>query len=65
MNRDSVAKLRLDRRLLGRRGWLTSEERARALEELPDAAAKGVTIGDAADERSGSAGSAEKTPPAE
>jgi hypothetical protein len=54
MNRDSVAKLRLDRRLLNRRGWISQKEREQALAELPDAAAKSTTLGRAADERSGS-----------
>lgn len=54
MNRDSIAKLRLDRRLLERRGWLPAEERQRALEALPDVSAKRTTLGTVADERGGS-----------
>jgi len=38
------AKLRLDRRLVGRRGFLGSEEFARELEELEDVAAKAVVV---------------------
>lgn len=53
MNRDSIAKLRLDRRLLERRGWLNAEDRKRALEALPDVSAKRTTLGAAADERGG------------
>ena len=34
MNRESLDKLRLDRRLMSRRGWMKTAERARALEEL-------------------------------
>ena len=53
MNRDSVAKLRLDRRLLQRRGWISAQEREQALANLPDVASKSTTLGRAADERSG------------
>jgi hypothetical protein len=55
MNRDSVQKLRLDRRLLQRRGWISAEERRRALEALPDASSKSTTLGAASDERTGPA----------
>ena len=56
MNRDSLDKLRLDRRLLNRRGWMSSAERARALEELPDVSQKATTLGaDDAREESGTA----------
>jgi hypothetical protein len=37
---DALRDLRLDRRLLERRGWLTRAELERALESLPDVASK-------------------------
>jgi hypothetical protein len=40
MDRESVEKLRLDKRLIGRRGWIDEEELKRALDSLPDAADK-------------------------
>jgi hypothetical protein len=45
MNRESLEKLRLDRRLMSRRGWMSSAERARALEQLPDVSDKATTLG--------------------
>ena len=45
MNRESLEKLRLDRRLLNRRGWMSESERKRALEALPDVSAKATTLG--------------------
>ena len=45
MNRESLDKLRLDRRLIRRRGWMSAAERARALEALPDVANKATTLG--------------------
>lgn len=45
MNRQSLEKLRLDRRLINRRGWMSTAERARALEELPDVSQKATTLG--------------------
>jgi hypothetical protein len=45
MNRESLEKLRLDRRLIHRRGWMSAAERARALEGLPDVAQKATTLG--------------------
>jgi hypothetical protein len=45
MNRESLEKLRLDRRLLHRRGWMSEAERRRALEALPDVASKATTLG--------------------
>lgn len=59
MNRDSVTKLRLDRRLLHRRGWLTQEERERALAELPDVSQKATTLGAADAGESASPGEAD------
>jgi hypothetical protein len=54
MNREALNKLRLDRRLIRRRGWIGGAELERALEELPDRASKGVTLGEISDERSDS-----------
>lgn len=56
MNRESLTKLRHDRRLLHRRGWITPKEREKALAGLPDVADKATTLGEAAegDEASGS-----------
>ncbi len=50
MNRESLEKLRLDRRLIGRRGWMSRAERARALEALPDVLHKATTLGAASGE---------------
>ncbi len=50
MNRESLDKLRLDRRLIRRRGWMSEAERARALAALPDVAAKATTLGAESDE---------------
>jgi hypothetical protein len=40
MDRNTMKALRLDVRLLRRRGWISGEELARELEALPDAAHK-------------------------
>ena len=58
MNLDSIEKLRLDRRLIRRRGWIKAQELAVELEKLPDASQKSITLGDAADrvEAPGAAG---------
>jgi hypothetical protein len=58
MNRESLAKLRLDRRLIQRRGWISTAERKHALDELPDTSRKATTLGAASDERGGSERSA-------
>ena len=50
MDRDSMKQLRLDRRLIRRRGWISDQELAQELENLPDAAQNAITLGDAADE---------------
>ena len=49
MNRDSLDKLRVDRRLIGRRGWISREQLTRELETRPDAQEKATTLGDATD----------------
>jgi hypothetical protein len=46
-----MQKLRLDRRLIRRRGWIGQSELERELASLPDSAAKATTLGAAADER--------------
>lgn len=51
MNRNAMQKLRFDRRLLHRRGWMSESELERELAALPDVAAKAVSLGQAADER--------------
>jgi len=56
MNRESLEKLRLDRRLLNRRGWMNDAERRRALEALPDVSAKATTLGAESDEGEGTPG---------
>ncbi len=53
MNNESIRKLRLDRRLIRRRGWIEEQELARELEDLPDAADKAITLGEAADQAGG------------
>jgi hypothetical protein len=45
MHRQSLEKLRLDRRLIGRRGWMSNAERERSLQELPDVGHKATTLG--------------------
>ena len=44
MDRESKERLRLDRRLIERRGHITREELERALAELPDVAAKAMPL---------------------
>jgi hypothetical protein len=50
MNRESLEKLRLDRRLLKRRGWLSAAELAGSLDALPDVSEKATTLGAASGE---------------
>lgn len=47
MNRDSIQRLRLDRRMTRRPGWISEKELDAALEALPDVAEKMTTLGDA------------------
>lgn len=49
MNRRSMQKLRLDRRLIRRPGWLTPAEIESEVEALPDASHKAITLGEAED----------------
>ena len=55
MDRKSIRDLRLDWRLLGRRGWIASDELEGALEALPDVSAKAAEA-DAAPERPATSG---------
>jgi hypothetical protein len=43
---ESIQHLRLDRRLLKRRGWLSEEELEKELAALPDVAEKGMALGE-------------------
>ena len=40
MDRDSMKRLRLDQRLIRRRGWISGEELERELADLPDVSHK-------------------------
>ena len=40
MNKRSLEKLRMDRRLAGRKGWMSRADLARKTEGLPDASGK-------------------------
>jgi len=40
MNRRSLEKLRLDRRLTGRHGWITNADLTTEIEKMPDASEK-------------------------
>ena len=51
MDRDTTQRLRLDRRLIRRRGWISPDELERELAALPDAASKATAL-----EESGPAG---------
>jgi hypothetical protein len=50
MTRDSMEKMRLDRRLSTRHGWWKQGELEQQLAELPDSAAKATTLGAAEDD---------------
>jgi hypothetical protein len=56
MDRRSIDRLRLDRRLIRRRGWISKEELRAELEALPDAAQKSTTLGEVADRAKAGAG---------
>ena len=45
MHRESMRRLRLDRRLIRRRGWLPEEDLERELTALPDASHKIAPVG--------------------
>ena len=46
MNRETTDKLRHDRRLMNRRGWLTRAEREKSLADLPDVSHKSASAED-------------------
>jgi hypothetical protein len=48
MDRESMTRLRLDRRLIRRRSWISSEELERELGALPDVAHKATRGGESA-----------------
>jgi hypothetical protein len=58
MDRNSLKQFRLDRRLTGRRAWISEKELALELEKLPDVSHKMTRLGEAADQAEGSAGDA-------
>ena len=45
MDRESMRRLRLDRRLIRRRGWLSEEDLERELTALPDVSHKIAPVG--------------------
>ena len=45
MDRESMRRLRLDRRLIRRRGWVSEEELERELTALPDVSHKIAPVG--------------------
>ena len=45
MERESMRRLRLDRRLIRRRGWLSEEDLERELAALPDVSHKIAPVG--------------------
>jgi hypothetical protein len=53
---DALRKLRLDRRLLERRGWITRDELSRALADLPDVADKAAPPETTPEETAGETG---------
>ena len=55
MDQENVKRLRLDRRLIGRRGWISAEELEREITELPDVSDKVAVV--EPDESSGDDGS--------
>lgn len=57
----ALRKLRLDSRLIGRRGWIDEKEREQELAALPDVSAKIAPK----DESAGGSPSAEKNPGAD
>jgi hypothetical protein len=62
MDRESKERLRLDRRLIGRRGHIAREELERALRDLPDVAGKAVPL--VVEDRSAPSGSEGREPTA-
>jgi hypothetical protein len=62
VDQESKERLRLDRRLIGRRGHIGREELERALRELPDVAGKAEPL--VVEDRSASSGSEGREPKA-
>lgn len=58
MNRESLTKLQLDRRLVRRKGWISKKELDAAEKALPDVGSKATTLGEVIDE----SGSGDETP---
>jgi hypothetical protein len=50
MNRHAMHKLRLDRRLIARKTWMSRAELERELEALADVAHKATTLGEVEDD---------------
>ena len=44
MDRENLERLRLDVRLIGRRGWISAEELEREITELPDVSDKVAVV---------------------
>lgn len=44
---DAISKLKLDRRLARRRGWVEADELDRAIDDLPDLSEKATTADNA------------------
>ena len=57
MNRESIQKLRLDRRLIRRSGWISEKELETALAALPDVSDKKITLGEAEESEAASTSS--------
>jgi hypothetical protein len=64
MDRQSLQKLRLDRRLAERTGWIPREELDRELGALPDVSDKLTTLGEAEEESKAAAAAAPAPTPA-
>jgi hypothetical protein len=63
MDRKSTDKLRLDRRLIRRKNWITSKELEREIEALPDTSHKIAEVEEESDPDDSSAGIPEASPP--
>ena len=64
MDVESTDKLKLDLRLIRRRGWISQADLERALEALPDVASKATRPKPAGSEGDAGSGSAAEAPPA-
>jgi hypothetical protein len=62
MDRESVERLKFDRRLQRRRGWVDEEELESHVESLPDVSAKMTTVAELEAEEEASAQTAPATP---